>query len=174
MLPAEIKVLSLKDIGCFEELPETSDSIEGNSSQKAKYVFSKFGIDTFADDTGLEVESLKNAPGVYSARYAGIPSNSQKNVQKLLKELSNSDKRNAQFRTVITLLRTNEETQFEGIVKGSISLTQKGENGFGYDPVFIADGYNVTFAEMTSNEKNKISHRSIALQKLISHLLKII
>ena len=166
-----ISISSLSDIGCAEELPETQDTIPGNSLQKAEYVRTRYGIPCFADDTGLEVELLKGAPGVYSARYAGPQRNSHDNIALLLKNLANSDQRTAQFRTVVTLVGWQPEPLiFEGIVTGRIGTEMRGTSGFGYDPVFIPDGYDHTFAEMTLAEKNELSHRGIAVSKLVAFL----
>jgi XTP/dITP diphosphohydrolase len=169
--PLFINISSLYDIGCAEELPETQETIPGNSLQKAMYVFTHYGIACFADDTGLEVDSLNGEPGVYSARYAGSQRNSSDNIQLLLKNLEGKITRRAQFRTVITLVGVEPEPLvFEGIVRGEISTTVRGSSGFGYDPVFIPDGHNRTFAEMTLDEKNQLSHRALAVSKLIGFL----
>jgi XTP/dITP diphosphohydrolase len=166
-----INISSLTDIGCAEELPETQDTIPGNSLQKAMYVFSNFGIPCFADDTGLEVDALHGAPGVYSARYAGPQRNSADNIGLLLTNLKQRTDRGAQFRTVITLVGLRSEPlMFEGLVRGQITHTLRGTSGFGYDPVFIPDGNERTFAEMSLNEKNQLSHRAIAVSKLIDFL----
>ncbi|MDY0779888.1 non-canonical purine NTP diphosphatase [Tenacibaculum sp. IB213877] len=170
MLPASIELLSLKDINCFDEIEETATTLEGNAQLKANYIKEKFGYNCFADDTGLEVEALNNAPGVYSARYAGEPSNSENNMQKLLTELNGKDNRKAQFRTAICLNLDSNQFLFEGICKGQILTEKKGEKGFGYDPIFQPEGYDKSFAEMTSEEKNKISHRGLAIQKLVEFL----
>lgn len=166
----KISILSLADIGCFEELPETRDTLAGNSLQKAEYVFQHFNVPCFADDTGLEVEALNNAPGVYSARYAGPQRNSDKNIDLLLKNLQGTPNRKAQFRTIITLIGLEKIYTFEGVVKGNISHQRKGSGGFGYDPVFIPEGFQKSFAEMSIEEKNTMSHRGIAIQKLIYFL----
>lgn len=160
----------LQDIGCFEELPETQDTIEGNSVQKATYVLDRYNVSCFADDTGLEVEALDGEPGVYSARYAGEQKNSEDNIQLLLKRLRGSQNRSARFRTVITLAEADGISTFEGIVDGVILTEKRGTLGFGYDPVFQPHGYSKTFAEMSLAEKSKISHRSIAMNKLIQFL----
>lgn len=165
------KIVSLAEINCFEELPETRDTLEGNSLQKAEYVFEKFNILCFADDTGLEVEVLNGAPGVYSARYAGDHKNSEDNVTLLLRKMSGQLNRKARFRTIITLLGHGEEPVFfEGIINGQIINEKKGTIGFGYDPVFIPDGFERTFAEMTLEQKNTLSHRAIAVKKLGAYL----
>lgn len=169
MLP-DYRILSLSDIGCFEDIPETAESLEGNALIKARYVKEKFGYDCFADDTGLEVYSLNMAPGVYSARYAGADKSSEANVAKLLSELDGVDNRSAQFRTVVALIQGDKESLFEGVVRGSISKDCKGSSGFGYDPVFIPDGYDITFAQMDLCDKNEISHRARAVKLLINYL----
>ncbi|RED47966.1 non-canonical purine NTP diphosphatase [Seonamhaeicola aphaedonensis] len=170
LIPQDIKLLSLKDIGCFEDIPETKDTIEGNAIQKAEYIKTNYGYDCFADDTGLEVDTLNGAPGVYSARYAGEQRNSEDNTKKLLKELKNKDNRNAQFKTVIALITNNELKTFTGICKGVITKIKLGEKGFGYDPIFKPNGYKETFAQMDLNLKNSIGHRGKAVQKLIDFL----
>jgi XTP/dITP diphosphohydrolase len=169
-LPGSVEILSLQDIGCHEELPETQDTIAGNSRQKAEYVWQRYQISCFADDSGLEVAALQNAPGVHSAYYAGLPRNDEKNIDLLLQNLAPFTNRQAQFRTVITLILAGKIHQFEGTVKGEILTKKRGSQGFGYDPVFQPEGFNKTFAEMTIAEKNPISHRGIAVQKLIAFL----
>ncbi|MGE0770966.1 MAG: RdgB/HAM1 family non-canonical purine NTP pyrophosphatase [Cyclobacteriaceae bacterium] len=164
------EIVNLKEIGCAEDIPEDFETIEENSAQKAWYVFDNYQIDCFADDSGLEVDALNGAPGVHSAFYAGLQKSYADNVQKLLKELDKVDNRAAQFKTVITLVQGGEQMQFEGIVRGEIIETPRGAGGFGYDPVFIPDGANQTFAEMDANTKNHISHRGIAIRKLIAYL----
>ncbi|MCF8359010.1 MAG: non-canonical purine NTP diphosphatase [Prolixibacteraceae bacterium] len=173
MLGKGFGLVSLGETGCTEEIPENNDTLEGNASQKSHYVFEKYGLDCFADDTGLEVEALNNAPGVYSARYAGPQRDSSDNVKKLLSELDKIKNRKARFRTVISLLINGQEILFEGIVNGQILTQARGEKGFGYDPVFQPDGYTVSFAEMELDEKNKISHRGQAFRKLIDYLNKL-
>ena len=168
-----IEVVGLKDVGCLEELPENQDTLEGNSLEKASYLFDNYKENCFADDTGLEVEALDRAPGVYSARYAGEHGNSEKNMQLLLENLEGNENRKAQFRTVITLILNGENHQFEGIAKGTITKEKSGSDGFGYDPIFIPEGYEITFAEMSLEEKNKISHRGIAVRKLVDFLNKL-
>jgi len=163
-------LLSLKDINCFDEIPETGNSLEANASQKSRFVYEKYGLNCFADDTGLEVEALNGAPGVYSARYAGEEKNALKNMKKLLSELNGIENRKARFRTVISLIINGEEKLFEGIVTGKITDKESGTKGFGYDPIFIPDGYNITFAEMDLQTKNKISHRARAVEKLANYL----
>lgn len=170
LLEGKVRLLSLKDIGCEEELPETQKTLEGNSLQKAEYVCQNYQVDCFADDTGLEVIALDGEPGVYSARYAGEERNSVKNMQLLIENLRDKDIRKAQFRTVISLCMNGKLRQFEGIVTGSIAENFKGSKGFGYDPIFIPDGYEMTFAEMSMEEKNKISHRGVAVRKLVDYL----
>ena len=170
MLPNSIQLLSLKDIHCDDEIEETETTLEGNAKLKANYIRQKFGYHCFADDTGLEVEVLNGKPGVYSARYAGEPPNSEKNMQKLLSELENKTNRNAQFRTAICLNLHNKQFIFEGICKGEILNQKQGEKGFGYDPIFMPLGYKKSFAEMTQDKKNKISHRGIAIKKLVTFL----
>lgn len=166
-----IQILSLSDIGCNEELPETCDTIEGNSLQKAAYVSEHYGYDCFSDDTGLFADALDGAPGVYSARYAGAHCSPDDNIDKLLKELEGTQHRTARFRTVVTLCRKGQApVQFEGRVEGRISTIRHGEGGFGYDPVFIADESGISFAEMSTEDKNAISHRGRALRKLFDHI----
>lgn len=161
-----IEVVSLADIHCHDEIPETADTLEGNALQKAQYIQDKFGLDCFADDTGLEVEALDNAPGVYSARYAGPGRDSEANMQKLLQEMEGKTNRKARFRTVIALIIGDKQYCFSGIVNGTITTEKKGENGFGYDPIFIPEGYEQTFAELGDFVKNKISHRAKAVEQL--------
>ncbi len=161
-----IEVVSLADIHCHDEIPETADTLEGNALQKAQYIQGKFGLDCFADDTGLEVEALDNAPGVYSARYAGPGHDSEANMQKLLQEMEGKTNRKARFRTVIALIIGDKQYCFSGIVNGTITTEKKGENGFGYDPIFIPEGYEQTFAELGDFVKNKISHRAKAVEQL--------
>jgi XTP/dITP diphosphohydrolase len=170
MLPSSIELLSLKDISCFDEIEETETTLEGNAHLKADYITKKFGFNCFADDTGLEVESLGGKPGVYSARFAGEPSNSENNMQKLLVDLETKTNRKAQFRTAVSLNINEKKFLFEGICAGEILTKKQGEKGFGYDPIFKPKGFNQSFAKMTSEEKNKISHRGIAVQKLVEFL----
>lgn len=172
LIPDHIELLSLNDIGCKEDIPETSATIEGNALQKAQYVKEKYGYDCFADDTGLEVKALDGAPGVYSARYAGDQKNNEENIDKLLQELSDKSDRTARFKTVIALILDGEEHSFEGICEGEILKKRIGEEGFGYDPVFQPIGYSKTFAEMSLKEKSEISHRGRATRKLIEFLSK--
>jgi XTP/dITP diphosphohydrolase len=172
MLPESIKILSLEDIGCIEDIPETADTIEGNAILKANYVTQKYGFDCFADDTGLEVNSLDGEPGVYSARYAGEQRNADDNMNKLLDALSNKTNRKAQFKTVIALNLNGEQELFTGIVKGEITLEKTGNQGFGYDPIFQPEGFSETFAQLPLEMKNKIGHRGKATQLLIAFLKK--
>lgn len=171
-LPDEIKLISLKDIGCYEDIPETQKTIEGNAIQKANYIKMKYNKDCFADDTGLEVKALNGAPGVHSARYAGPEKNSKKNIEKLLSSLEKTANRSAQFKTVIALHYKGELIQFEGICEGKIIRTAKGSGGFGYDPIFKPSVKDKTFAELTLKEKNEIGHRGIAVAKLIAFFNK--
>jgi XTP/dITP diphosphohydrolase len=171
MLSNKFKIVSLEEIGCLDELSETLDTLEGNSLQKADFVFNTYHIPCFADDTGLEVEALHGAPGVYSARYAGEQKNSNDNIDLLLKNLNSEKNRRARFRTVITLKGFGGQNYFfDGIVKGTITVERKGNSGFGYDPVFIPEGFTTTFAEMSMDEKNKLSHRARAVEKLVKFL----
>ena len=171
MIGSYFEVLSLRDIDCNEEIPENGSTFEENAIYKARYIKDNYGYDCFADDSGLEVKALNNAPGVYSARYAGEPSNSQRNIEKLMREMQGKEERLARFRTCIAYISDREKEIFEGCVEGYIIDTLRGFNGFGYDPLFVPCGYDITFAEMSSEEKNKISHRAIAVQKLIEYLL---
>ena len=170
ILGDEFKIHSLNDIGCFIELPENQDTLEGNSLEKARYVFDNYHTSCFADDTGLEVKALKGEPGVMSARYAGLQKDSNDNIDLLLKNLLHEKERNARFRTVITLITPTGVNQFEGIIEGEILSTRRGKRGFGYDPIFQPSGYSKSFAELSMDEKNKISHRAIAFRKLVNHL----
>ena len=172
MLPESIKILSLEDIGCIEDIPETADTIEGNAILKANYVTQKYGFDCFADDTGLEVNSLDGKPGVYSARYAGEQRNADDNMNKLLDALLHKTNRKAQFKTVIALNLNGEQELFTGIVKGEITLEKTGNQGFGYDPIFQPEGFSETFAQLPLEMKNKIGHRGKATQLLIAFLKK--
>lgn len=169
---ANFEIVTLKELGCHEDIEETEDTFEGNSMLKAKFIFEKYGVSCMADDSGLEIDALGGKPGVYSARYAGEYGNHDKNIQKVLDELEKIENKQAQFRTVITLIIDGVLTQVEGIVRGQISSVKKGQNGFGYDPIFIPDGFTKTFAEMTMQEKNPISHRGLALEKAIKILNK--
>ena len=173
ILGNSIEILSLADIHCHADIPETADTLEGNARQKSRYVYEHYGLDCFADDTGLEVESLGGGPGVYSARYAdGQGHDSQANMNKLLKEMEEKNNRKAQFRTIISLIEKGEERQFEGIVKGQITKEKRGESGFGYYPIFQPDGYDTTFSELGSDIKNRISHRARAVAALCDYLTK--
>tara|TARA_B110000240_G_C13478373_1_gene444159 strand:- start:1294 stop:1881 length:588 start_codon:yes stop_codon:yes gene_type:complete len=173
MLSNAIEIVSLKDISCFDEVEETETTLEGNAKLKATYITQKFGYNCFADDTGLEVASLDGKPGVYSARYSGEPANSEKNMQKLLTELKGKENRKAQFRTAICLNLNGKQYLFEGVCKGEILKEKQGEKGFGYDPIFKPTGFSKSFANMNLEEKNKVSHRGIAIQKLIDFLLNL-
>ena len=172
LVPNTIQIVSLEEIGCFEDIPETADTIEGNAILKADYVTKKYGYDCFADDTGLEVEALNGAPGVYSARYAGEQKDANDNMDKLLFELKDKTNRRANFKTVIALNLNGKQNLFTGIINGKIIEEKIGTNGFGYDPIFVADRYEKTFAELTMEEKSTISHRGIAVKQLIEELKK--
>ena len=172
LIQKNIKLLSLSDIGFKDEIVEDGKSLHENSLIKAKYIKSKYGMNCFADDTGLEVQSLNNEPGVYSSRYAGYPINSNNNIKKLLENLSGFNNKNARFRTVISLIISKNIFSFEGIINGKIIHEIRGNSGFGYDPVFIPSGYNKTLAELSLKEKNTISHRSIAINKMMNFLKK--
>ena len=165
-----VEVLSLNDINCHDDIPETADTLQGNALIKARHIYNKYGMNCFADDTGLEVEALDGAPGVYSARYAGEECNSEANMLKLLQNLTGKNNRNAQFRTVIALIINGEEKLFNGIVKGIISNEKRGDSGFGYDPVFIPEGYTESFAQMSGEMKNSMSHRFRATRQLADFL----
>ncbi len=170
LLPEYFKIISLKDIRCFDEIPEKAETLEGNSLLKASFISETYNLNCFADDTGLEIEALNNRPGVYSARYAGPDKSAAANIDKVLSELEGKTARNAQFRTIITLILNTSIFTFEGIVLGEIISEKRGENGFGYDPIFVPDGALKTFAEMTLTEKNQYSHRARAFQKMIEFL----
>lgn len=170
MLPNSIQLVSLKDINRSEDVAETETTLQGNAALKANYITDNYQLDCFADDTGLEVEALDGKPGVFSARFAGEPANAENNMQKLLSELKNKTNRNAQFRTVICLNLEGKQHIFEGICKGTILHEKEGTKGFGYDPIFKPFGFENSFANMTSDEKNRISHRGIAIQKLVEFL----
>ena len=165
-----VEVLSLKDIGCHDDIPETADTLQGNALIKARYIYEKYGADCFADDTGLEVDALDGEPGVYSARYAGEDCSSEANMQKLLHNLTGTKNRNAQFRTVIALIIKGEEKLFNGIVTGRITEEKMGDSGFGYDRVFVPEGFSESFAQMSSEMKNSISHRFRATEQLSNYL----
>jgi XTP/dITP diphosphohydrolase len=168
----DFKIISLSEIGCKDDIPETGATLEANASQKSFYIFKKFGCDCFADDTGLEIDALDKRPGVYSARYAGEECNFEDNINKVLLEMQNIDNRKACFRTVISLIISGKEIQFEGKVDGIILKEKHGQKGFGYDPIFKPDGYDQTFAEMPLDLKNRISHRGRAVMKLIEYFKK--
>jgi XTP/dITP diphosphohydrolase len=170
VLGSDFLVYSLQEINCSEELPETGNTLEANAFQKANYVFGTYKQTCFSDDTGLEVESLNNAPGVYSARYAGPQRNSEDNIDLLLENLRHSENRKARFRTLICWVSEGEILYFEGIVEGEISRERRGIKGFGYDSVFVPNGFTKTFAEMSMEEKNQLSHRTRAVQKLAAFL----
>ncbi len=170
LLPNNLEIISLSDIGCKDEIPETQDTIKGNAIQKANYIKSNYNLDCFADDTGLEINALNGKPGVLSARYAGYKKNPKKNITKVLKNLKNKSNRDAQFKTVIALHYKGKFLTFEGICKGKIIDKIKGNKGFGYDPIFKPDNSTKTFAELSTSEKNKISHRGIAFNKLADYL----
>lgn len=172
LLPPQIELLSLQDIGCEEDIPETANTIEGNALQKAQYVKQNYGYDCFADDTGLEVEALNGEPGVYSARYAGEAKDSEANMQKLLHNLQGQTNRRARFKTVIALILEKNQYTFPGICEGEILPEKKGVQGFGYDPVFQPEGFQQSFAEMNLEEKSKMSHRARATRKLTDFLRK--
>lgn len=170
LLPASIEILSLESIGCNEEIPETANTIEGNAILKANYVTEKYGYNCFADDTGLEIDALNGEPGVYSARYAGEQKNAEDNMDKVLNALNNNNNRTAQFKTVIALNINGDQQLFTGIAKGQITTEKSGNQGFGYDPIFQPEGFQETFADLSLETKNKISHRGKATQLLISFL----
>lgn len=170
LLGDSIELLSLNDINCDEEIPETQKTIEGNAAEKSFYIWNKYGFNCFADDTGLEIEALDGEPGVYSARYAGEEKSPEKNMDLVLQKLSEIKNRKARFKTVISLVIDGHEIQFEGIVNGQILEEKRGETGFGYDPIFQPEESDLSFAEMTMEEKSKISHRGRAVQKLVEYL----
>jgi XTP/dITP diphosphohydrolase len=170
LVSSSVKLLSLNDIGCTEDIPETQPTIEGNASQKAFYVYEKYQHNCFADDTGLEIEALEGRPGVLSARYAGENKDANANMDKILSEMTGLTNRKARFKTVISLVIDGQEKQFEGIVNGVVLNAKQGAHGFGYDPIFQPDGYSRSFAEMDISEKNKISHRAVAVSKLVEYL----
>ena len=171
ILGDQVELLSLNDIGCQTDIPETAETLEGNALLKSSYIYKNYHLDCFADDTGLEVEALNGAPGVYSARYAGGEGHdAQANMLKLLHELEGKENRKAQFRTAISLLLVGKEYLFEGVIKGEIIKEKRGDSGFGYDPVFMPEGYDRTFAELGNDIKNQISHRALAVQKLCEFL----
>ena len=174
ILGSSLSIKTLNELGFFEDIPEDSLTLQGNASQKSHFLFDKFGCNCFADDTGLEVEALDGAPGIYSARYAGEAKDPEANMRKLLKELEGKESRKARFRTVISLIWEGQEYFFEGIVEGVILTEKRGEEGFGYDPIFQPDGYDRSFAQLTMQEKNEISHRGRAVQKLLQFLQSVI
>lgn len=165
-----VEVLPMSALGCEADIPETADSLEGNSLIKAKFLYDRYHVDCFADDTGLEVEALNGEPGIFSARYAGEPVDSAANRKKLLQNLKDKNNRRAQMRTVVTVILNGKPYQFEGVVKGVILTEERGDGGFGYDSIFMPDGYDKTFAELPPETKNKISHRAIALNKIAEFL----
>lgn len=169
IMQGKLDVLSLKEIGFEGDIEETSDTLEGNAEIKARHIYDQYAIDCFADDTGLEIDALNGKPGVYSARYAGEPTNSVKNMEKVLMEMSEVTNRKACFRTVICLIENGKTFFFEGKIEGEISTEPKGEKGFGYDPIFVPKGYVKSFAELTADEKNTISHRALAVKELFRH-----
>jgi len=170
LLGNEIKLLSLKEIGCFEEIPEDFETLKENAAQKARYVFDKYKINCFADDTGLEIEALNGEPGVYSARYAGEPCSFDDNMNKVLDKLKGIENRKACFKTVIALILEGKEYYFYGQINGEMLKEKTGSDGFGYDPIFKPEGYDSSFAQMSLDEKNKISHRARATEKLVAFL----
>lgn len=171
ILGDQVELLSLNDISCQTDIPETAETLEGNALLKSSYIYKNYHLDCFADDTGLEVEALNGAPGVYSARYAGGEGHdAQANMLKLLHELEGKENRKAQFRTAISLILDGKEYLFEGVIKGEIIKEKRGDSGFGYDPVFMPEGYDRTFAELGNDIKNQISHRALAVQKLCEFL----
>lgn len=170
VVTGDFEIVSLSEIDCHDDIPETADTLEGNALQKARYIKEHFGYDCFADDTGLEVEALNNAPGIYSARYAGPGHDSEANMNKLLQKMKDKENRKAQFRTAIALILNGKEYLFEGIVRGSIITEKRGNSGFGYDPIFVPENYKETFAELGNDIKNQISHRAEAVKKLIEFL----
>lgn len=170
ILGDKINLFSLSDIGLNQEIPENEKTIKKNAMFKAKFVNTQTGKNVFADDTGLEIDSLNGEPGVYSARYSGVDRNSDKNIELVLRKLKNKANRNSRFKTVISLIIDGKSVNFEGVVEGKITEEKRGSNGFGYDPIFQPNGYSSTFGEMSLKEKNKISHRSIAINKMVQYL----
>jgi len=170
ILEPQFKIISLDDLNCKDEIPETAQTLDGNALLKATWIHTKFGVDCFADDTGLEVDALGGEPGVYSARYAGEENNSYNNMSKVLTLLGDNSNRKARFRTVIALIIDNKSYFFEGKIEGNIAMIPRGESGFGYDPIFVPEGYLLSFAQLSAEEKNLISHRALAVKKLIEHL----
>jgi XTP/dITP diphosphohydrolase len=171
ILEPYFKIISLADLKCEDDIPETANTLEGNALLKAQYIHNKFGLDCFADDTGLEIEALGSEPGVYSARYAGEENNAQNNMNKVLRLLGEKNNRAACFRTVIALIKGNETFYFDGRIEGDIAAKPFGNAGFGYDPIFVPKGYQLSFAQLSTEEKNQISHRALAVKKLVSFLL---
>jgi len=171
ILEPQFKIISLEDLNCTDDIPETAQTLDGNALLKATWIHTKFGMDCFADDTGLEVDALGGEPGVYSARYAGEENNSYNNMSKVLTLLGDDTNRKARFRTVIALIQDNKNHFFEGRIEGNIALIPRGESGFGYDPIFVPEGYLLSFAQLSAEEKNQISHRALALHKLMDFLL---
>lgn len=172
LLNGSFELLSLNDIGCEDDIPENQATLEGNAAEKSFFIYNKYGLNCFADDTGLEIEALNGEPGVYSARYAGEERSAENNMDLVLDKLDKIKNRKARFRTVVSLVIDGNETQFEGIVDGQILEEKRGKTGFGYDPIFKPDESGVSFAEMTMDEKNKISHRGRAVQKLVEYLIR--
>ena len=170
ILEPEFSIVSLADLNCNEDIPETADTLDGNALLKAQYIHDKFGLDCFADDTGLEIEALNGEPGVYSARYAGMECDARKNMNKVLTKLGDNPNRNACFRTVIALIQGDKTMYFEGKIDGQITHQPHGNSGFGYDPIFIAKDYLMTFAQLSAEEKNKISHRALAVKQLVDYV----
>ena len=170
LIPKEIEIISLKEIGCTEDIPETGDTLEANAFQKVHYVKENYNYDCFADDTGLEIDTLNGAPGVYSARYAGPEKSAEANIEKILNELQGKENRSAKFRTAIALTLNNEEHLFEGEINGHISKVKQGNEGFGYDPIFMPENEKRSFAQMSMEEKGTISHRGRAVKKLVAYL----
>ena len=171
ILEPQFKIISLEDLNCTDDIPETAQTLDGNALLKATWIHTKFGMDCFADDTGLEVDALGGEPGVYSARYAGEENNSYNNMSKVLTLLGDDTNRKARFRTVIALIQDKKNHFFEGRIEGDIALIPRGEGGFGYDPIFVPQGYLLSFAQLSAEEKNQISHRALALHKLMDFLL---
>ena len=170
ILEPEYSIISLAELNCYDDIPETAETLDGNALIKAKYIHEKYGLDCFADDTGLEVEALGGEPGVYSARYAGDANCAHENMCKVLEKLGDNPNRKACFRTVIALIHGDKTVYFDGRIDGTIAAQPRGENGFGYDPIFVPDGYMVSFAQLGQEEKNKISHRALAVKKLVDFL----
>jgi len=170
ILEPEFSIVSLAELNCTEDIPETADTLDGNALIKAQYIHDKFGLDCFADDTGLEVDALNGEPGVYSARYAGEDHNAQNNMCKVLAMLGENKNRSARFRTVIALIQGGQTTYFEGRINGNITVQPRGASGFGYDPIFVPENYVSTFAQLSAEEKNQISHRALAVKKLVNYL----